>query len=161
MLCPLYQLTFAWDKYNSGRMCQLHYKLAEGSPNGLDSQGCHWSEPFKDQKHLDWSTHHSTERARRNGDRGWMTLHRLIRELQVDEWVSGKAWLQKCWQGDPGGQAMSRRHRGWRVKGACHRGGHALHRETGGQGRREWASVGTGTGVSQPYGPGAPSLWCP
>ena len=103
-------------------MCQLHYKLAEGSPNELDSQGCHWTEPFKDQKHLGWSIHHGTERARRNGDWGWMTLHRLIRELQVDEWVSWKAWLQKSWQGDPGGQAMSRRHRGWREKGTCHRG---------------------------------------
>ena len=82
-----------------------------------------------------------------------MTLHRLIRELQVDEWVSWKAWLQKSWQGDPGGQAMSRstedeEEGNLPQRRACIQQGDRRPGEN-----RE--GVGTGIGVSKPRAPGA------
>lgn len=89
----------------SGGVHQLYYKLAKGSLNELGSQGYHWTGPFKDQKHLDWSIHHSTERAEWNGNQGWMTFHRLIRKLQVDEQVlpeSLTAEMLVGWHWGPG-----------------------------------------------------------
>lgn len=45
-----------------------------------------------------------------------MTLPRLIRKPQVDELGRLESMSTECWQGDPRGQAMSKRQRRQRLK---------------------------------------------
>lgn len=51
-----------------------------------------------------------------------MTLPRLIRKPQVDELGRLESMSAECWQGDPRGQAMSKRQRRQRLKTTLHGG---------------------------------------